>query len=225
METQPPNKKEESLVISYLFLRKSVGVLGFSLPIVLVVGGFWIGQCADIQASISDYYHTIMRDVFVGMLCAIALFLFSYNGYDSRDRRAGILGCIFALGIAFFPTANDYSICTIPTSFAPAPLIGQLHLLFATLFFLVLTYFALFLFTETSKKNPTDEKRKRNKVYIVCGYTMLGCIVAIAVYKLFMEDKWLHLNAYNPIFWLETIALWAFAVSWLIKGELLLKDQ
>jgi hypothetical protein len=39
-------------------------------------------------------------------------------------------------------------------------------------------------------------------------------------------DKGLFpLTAFNPVFWLETIAILAFGVSWLTKGEAILKDD
>jgi hypothetical protein len=30
---------------------------------------------------------------------------------------------------------------------------------------------------------------------------------------------------YKPVFYLETLCLWAFGTSWLIKGQFLLKDE
>ena len=32
------------------------------------------------------------------------------------------------------------------------------------------------------------------------------------------------LSDIEPVFWLESLALWAFGISWLVKGGLLLKD-
>lgn len=29
----------------------------------------------------------------------------------------------------------------------------------------------------------------------------------------------------NPVFWLETIALFSFGISWIVKGESFLKDD
>jgi hypothetical protein len=29
----------------------------------------------------------------------------------------------------------------------------------------------------------------------------------------------------KPVFWLEAFALWAFGVSWFVKGETLWKDE
>ncbi|WP_435356575.1 hypothetical protein [Emticicia sp. SJ17W-69] len=221
-------------LISYLYLRRAVGFLGFALPIILVLGSVLIGNCQEIQSSISSYYHTLMRDVFVGTLCAIALFLFSYKGYanDKRDNIAGTFASFFAIGVAFFPTAPDMPLppcdsflCNIP-SVITNPFISKLHFVFATLFFLVLTYFSLVLFTETkNKKTQTEQKKQRNRIYRICGYIMLVCIILIAIYFFVLEKKYPDLAKYTPVFWLETIALWAFATSWLIKGELLLKDK
>ena len=52
---------EDSLLISYLTLRKVVGILGMALPFVVFLGGKFIFK-TDIQSSISSYYYTGMRD-------------------------------------------------------------------------------------------------------------------------------------------------------------------
>ena len=161
-----------SLVVSYMNLRKMVGILGFAFPIILVVGSVVAGGYEQIQNSISSYYHTNMRDIFVGVLCVVALFLLSYRGYDRIDNIAGNIACFFALGVAFFPTAHHDP--TLITN----PIIGKLHLISASLFFLVLTYFSLFLFTKTDpSKKISKPKKNRNKVFRVCGYIMFGCIL------------------------------------------------
>lgn len=59
----------KQLVISYLTLRKTIGILGIFLPLTLVIGSILFGDCITIQQSISNYYHTNMRDVFV-VTCA-----------------------------------------------------------------------------------------------------------------------------------------------------------
>jgi amino acid transporter len=102
-------------------------------------------------------------------------------------------------------------------------LIGKVHLTFAALLFLTLAFFSLFLFTKSKKgESPTPEKLIRNKIYIICGITIILCIISIAIYKLFIQTA-------NPIsafvFWAETIALIAFGTSWLTKGETLFPDE
>jgi hypothetical protein len=204
---------ENTLVISYLFLRRAVGILGLTLPFVLAFGGMAL-YGLGVQSSISGYYHTGMRDVFVGVLCAIAMFLLSYEGYDAHDRVVGILACLFALGVAFFPTA--------PVDPAWK---GIVHVLSTTGFFLMLAYFSLVLFTETDlQKAPTSQKLRRNHIYRLCGYIMLACLVSILVIELVPALR-AALEGYDPVFWLESIAIVAFGFSWLTKGEWILADR
>ena len=208
-------ENENALIFSYLELRKTIGFLGIALPIVLSLGAFLLFQ-TGIQRSISSYYHTDMRNVFVGTLCVIGFFLLSYKGYERSDDIAGDLGCLFAVGVALFPTTPD-SASTTQTLW-----IGYAHNTFATLFFGTLIYFSLFLFTKTDpNKSPSRKKRQRNAVYRVCGYTMVICILLIAIFS-FLPDT---LKVYKPVYWLESIAILAFGFSWLIKGEAILKDE
>lgn len=208
------------LVISYLNLRRAIGILGTSFPFILAIGAYLIGRYG-IQSSISSYYFTCMRDVFVGILFAVALFLFSYKGYDFIDNLVGNLGALFAIGVAVFPTRPDRP----DISFNP--IISKMHLVFAALFFCTLIYFSLFLFTKSnvSRKFFSLQKKYRNIVYIICGCTMLVCIVLIAVYMQFLEQKYSSLENYYPVFGLESIALLAFGISWLTKGQTLFKDK
>jgi hypothetical protein len=206
----------DSLVISYLGLRKAVGIIGTALPFVLSFGKILL-EGPGIQSSISDYYHTGMRDVFVGSLCAIAVFLMSYRGYERTDEIAGDLACVFALGVALFPTTPAVN------ATPPDRILGALHILFAACFFLTLAFFSLVLFRKTDPtKTPTRRKLQRNAVYTVCGYTILACLVLIAVVALMSSDSFV--KRLDPVFWLESAAIVAFGVSWLTKGEAILKD-
>ncbi len=216
-------KNDEPRLISYLTLRKAVGILGISFPLVMVIGSVIGADCREIQSSISSYYHTDMRDIFVGIICAIALFLFAYKGYDYRDAMAGNLACIFALGVAFFPTSITEPLTHCIPATIDTQILSSLHFVSAALFFLVLAYFSLVLFTKGSKE-PSKRKLKRNMLYRICGYTMLGCLLLIALYFIFLERRYTVLENCDPVFWLETIALWAFGISWLTKGKSLLVD-
>jgi len=210
-------ENQESMVFSYLELRKVLGILGTSLPFILYVGGLIIFN-TRLQGSISSYYHTDMRDVLVGMLFAMGFFLLSYKGYEKSDNLAGDLGFVFALGVALFPTT--------PQEAGGSSFIGYLHMAFTVLFFSTLIYFSLFLFTKTDpEKSPTPRKLQRNKVYRVCGITMSVCILLIAVYVFLPEKLEEILRPYKIVFWLETAAIWAFGISWLVKGETLLRDK
>lgn len=217
METKSNN--ETSMVFSYLELRKAVGVLAIALPIVLTLGALLLFK-TGIQSSISGYYYTGMRDVFVGILCAIGFFMLSYKGYELADKIAGNIGCVLAVGVALLPMTPDGPASKIER------IVGTTHLILAALFFVTLIYFSLCLFTKTNpKKTPTRKKLQRNKVYRACGYIMGICIVLIAVYLLLPKELVSFLEKYKPIYLLETIAVLTFGVSWLTKGEAILKDE
>lgn len=214
-------------VVSYLVLRRAVGIIGVSLPIVLLAGSIIIFHCGEIQGSISKYYHTVMRNVFVGSLCAVALFLWAYKGYkrdemDSKymipDNPAGNLAALFALGVAFFPTfIGPESLTSCITEEYPRKVIGNIHLFSALMFFLMLAYFSIFLFTKGKSKNE-------NRLYKICGYTILGCIITIVIYLYLLKNNFPQLQKIKPVFWLEALALWAFGVSWLKKGKMSFKS-
>ncbi len=219
------NNKTSPQLISYLTLRKTVGIIGISFPVVLVIGTVISGNCTEVQSSISAYYHTAMRDIFVGLLCAIALFLFAYKGYENADAVAGNLACVFALGVAFFPTSVSEPFTSCITEPVESSIISTIHYISAAGLFLVLSYFSLGLFTK-KKENPTKMKMKRNKLYRICGFIMLACIALIAINSLCINNmKCQELQKYNPVFWLESLALWSFGISWLTKGNALLTDK
>lgn len=206
-----------SLVLSYLGLRRAIGILALCLPFALVIGKTLL-ECPGIEPSISDYYYTVMRNVFVGTLCAIGVFLLSYRGYERADNIAGNLACCFVVGVALFPTTPAHC-----ASFAQE-VVGGFHYGFAAAFFLTLAYFCLVLFRKTNPSKPmTPRKLQRNRVYAVCGGLILLCIGLLAAYGLWFRDT--IIAGLDPVFWLETLAIIAFGTSWLVKGEALLRDQ
>jgi hypothetical protein len=207
-----------TLVISYLELRKAIGVLGIALPFLVSIGAYLLAH-TSLECSISNYYYTKTHDVLVGTLCAVGFFLFAYKGYERQDSIAGNLACIFAVGVALFPTAQEPPSCSAHIGFS-------LHGTFAALLFLTLAYFSLFLFTKTdSTKTPTPQKLKRNAVYKVCGYVMLTCILLIGALNFLPQDTTAAIEMHHPVFWLEAIAIVVFGVSWLTKGEAILADR
>ena len=184
-----------------------------ALPFVLLVGA-WIIFQTGMQGSISGYYYTGMRNVFVGALWAIGLSLLSYKGYERVDDIAGNVACVAAVGIALFPTTPQAN----PS--VEASWIGRVHFFFGALFFLTLIYFSLRLFTKTDPaKTPTPGKLLRNKIYRGCGYSMALCLLLIAIYLVLPKQAQSFFESINPVFLLETIAVLAFGISWLAKGE------
>ena len=194
-------------------LRKIIGLLGISLAPILILGSFILDHTTNIQASVSAYYHSGMRDELVGIICGISLFLLSYQGYTWQDSLASKLAGIFALGVAFFPTSatNDKS-----------DILSILHFITSGIFFGILAYMSIFLFTKTPGR-LTRKKKIRNRIYKVCGIIMLICVAGIPIDRIHsIHDRLAFLK---PTLILETLALVSFGSSWLIKGEFLLKDK
>ncbi len=222
---------------SYLTLRKGIGCLGMALPFILGFGGMLLPE-PGIRSSISAYYHTGLGDVFVGTICAIGIFLFAYKGYEPKDDRAGNFACFCALGLALFSTFPDIGdpsrgiglTLSLATPDISEKISAGAHLVFAAGFFLTLAYFSLFLFTK-SDGEKTRKKLQRNFVYKACGYVILlaialiGLVGLILYLELLPEPTVRMVMSLDPLFWLESIAIVAFGVSWFVKGEAILKDE
>ena len=217
-----PEHTRDELVMSYLRVRQALGWLGVGLPLVLILGGLLAGT--GILPSVSDYYHSVMRDIFVGCLFAIGVFLISYNGHPlkegerfSDDIVATIAG-IAAFGVALFPNEaggriNPETLSQELIGFSAA---AMGHYLSAVIFLGSLAYFCLVKFARTAKPF-------RRRIYRACGgFIVLGGVVATIA-------SLIKLNGPEPlaawvvelrlIFWIEALGILAFGISWLVKGQ------
>lgn len=198
-----------SLIISFVTLRRTIGYLAFLLAPALVIGSLLLDHPRYIPVSMSAYYYSHMRNVLVGVICGISLFLFCYHGYKWYDSLASKSAALFALGIAFFPTSetNDKT-----------DIISILHYTTSAIFFVILALMSIFLFTK-SKGTMTPKKKQRNRVYKICGIVILVSVAGIPIAGI--PVIWESIKSFKPTFILETIALVAFGISWLTKGEAL----
>lgn len=219
----PRNLLDNEFIVSYLTLRKAVGYLGLLMPILVRVGAYYFEQIPS-NTSISAYYYTSMRDVFVGTLAAIGVFLFCYRGPDTQDNVLTNIAGACAVAIGLLPTEPEYH-PLIQAKFANlftgecyqnhGPL--GFHIYVVGAFFLIISYLTIFRFTKPSLADDINRKRSRNKVYIACGIVMVVCIAAVVIIKLSDPN--------SSIFWPETVAIVAFAIAWLTKGHAILKDK
>lgn len=213
-------EKTHTLVLSYMGVRRAIGVSGLLLPILLGPIG-WLVFGIEIQDNMSSYYHTGLRDVFVGTLCAIAIFLFCYRGYDWIENWTANCGCISALGVALFPL-DPNSDPLYQNSLA-----GYLHTFSGGAFFLTLAFYSLFHFpTSTGPKRELEpHESERNLIYRASGVVILLSMLAMGAYLILMPSQWKQsLNGFNFLFWMEWVAVWAFACAWLTKGRTILAD-
>ena len=208
------------MVLSYLGLRRAIGISGLLLPVLLGPGG-WLLFGIPIQDDMSSYYHTVLRDVFVGTIFAIGIFLFCYRGHDWVENWTANFGCFSALGIALFPI--DY---------ASAPpvqhtTVGYLHTLSGGIFFVTLAFYSLIHFP---RRTPDDDEPfepdprvpQQNLIYRTSGLIILSSTLGMGVYLFLLSPDLRELcDRWNVLFWLEWIAIWSFASAWLTKGRVL----
>lgn len=213
--------------IHYNRLRKMLGLTGFALPVVLIVASYLDAGCGHIQNSISAYYYTPFISVFCGLLVTIGFFLFTYPGYNWVDKWSTNIAGVLSVFIAIFPTTYcaPHDGCNTGMQTASAT-VGNIHIISAGAFFLIIAGISCFLFTRTQADKtehappPTPEKILRNRIYVTCGvviFITIGLLGINMAYCIVPEE-------HHPVFFGETICLFAFAVSWLIKGEALFKD-
>lgn len=203
-----------NLIVSYLTLRKVIGVLGVALAGLCVASGIIFGTGA-VESSISAYYLTNMRDLFVGVLVTAGAFLLTYTGYDRTDNVLSSIAGVAAIGVAIFPMAY-----TAPGNIfgLGMPFVGILHYIAAAVFFIALAYISYFQFTKGS--SDTRKKRQRNLVYRISGIVMFGFLVLVGLEAALPID-----GGYYFILIAEAIMLIAFGASWFVKGEAILADE
>src|SRR5262245_55676940 len=99
----------DALRAAYIFLQKLVGGIAVALPPVLIIGGLVLGK-QSLESSLSAYYYTPMGDVFVGALCALGVFLLSYQHHATPDYQLDNYlsygASAAAIGVALVPTAH-----------------------------------------------------------------------------------------------------------------------
>jgi hypothetical protein len=100
----PPNQDDGQDVKTVKILRISVGVIGASLPLTLIIWNAIKGAGTIVPASMSGTYYTSARNLFVGSLCALGVFLFGYR-HTTRQNWCTSFAGVCAVLVAFSPTA------------------------------------------------------------------------------------------------------------------------
>ena len=212
-------ERTANLVVSAIGIRRAVGISGIALPVALGLGGLIVG--VPIQDNISSYYHTELRDLFVGTMCAIGVFLLCYRGHDWIENWTANIGCVAALGVALCPLDAGSD------PLVQKSLTGYVHTFSGGVFFLTLAFYSLVHFPRTSRQDGDDAAHpwERNAIYRTSGLVVLLCTLAMGAYLFLLRPSWKErLNHWNTLFWLESLATWAFASAWLTKGRVLVAE-
>jgi hypothetical protein len=209
--------EKNGLIVSYLFLRQTVGWIGTLLPVVLLAGAAVTSNARP--DSMSGYYYTDMRNIFVGSLCALGVFLVAYRGYDDVDESITNVAGFAAIGVALCPTKP--AVCTAGAGACPASsvvrlstsqqVVGDVHLGLAAITLIALGLMAL-RFAKQSKQRFAAE----NLVYRASGTTVLCCVLLAALSNLLPAS----VKGSSPwLFIFEAVAVFGFGVSWFVKGR------
>lgn len=191
-------------MINTIRLRCTIGWLGMLLPwlVLILSSAYGYGFPDSISAT---YYIPTCITPFMIILGSAGLLLFSYKGYDKQDDIICTLAGVFGLGICIFPC---FAYGRVGTFQLDSNISGWLHNISAFIFFGLLSFNSLFLFTKGAGE-PTPEKKKRNIIFRVCGIGMVASF-------LLLIPLW---SVPCGIWIVEMVALTFFGISWLTKAQ------
>ena len=202
-----------SMVGTFLLLRTAIGWIGTLLPIVVIVGdaAFCSGPLPN---SLSDYYYTPMRNILVGALCVLGVFLLLYDVSVRVDRWITNAAGIGVLGVAFLPGSPP-----VPHLTTSQEVIGNLHVFFAAIAFVGLSA-TMWRFAYAVSDGPdAPPPSPRGAVfYRASACVMLGFVILSGVAILLPLSVQ---NAVLAIYDTEALAIVTFGISWLVKGRAL----
>ena len=197
-------------------IRNYCGFLGMILPWLALLGTFLASlNGADVSwrnLSISaTYFYT---PALAAVLTAASIVLITYDGYKLIDNIITTAAGFFGLLIVLFPCSGIID-GNVGYFQIPVDISNLIHCVAAGVFFALLAFNNLFLFT-LGEDNPTKQKKIRNIIYRICGIGMLASFVLMVLPHFFAQA-----------FIVEAIALTFFGISWLIKGQAfgILKDN
>jgi hypothetical protein len=215
--------------LSNLVARAIVGTLGILLPLVFIIGEtVFLRGGVHVRGSLSAYYHTSMRDLFVAGLCVIGFFLATYLSGEPRtaDFRLSLVAGLAVLGVAFFPTMRPHLLPSAPRcGVTPMPdgcspiqqqlgerLVAGVHFTFAAVFILSL---ALICFVFAKREQDHKHDARMAAIVRACGWIIIGAVAWVAVGGLLNVTVW----ELTPLYLGEVVSVWAFGAAWLLKAR------
>jgi hypothetical protein len=213
---------------SYLLIRMIVGIIGVLLPFAFIIGEMlFLRGGVHVRGSLSAYYHTSMRDIFVAGLCVTGFLLATYmSGQSNPDFWLSLVAGVAVLGVALFPTQRPQLLQDAPRcGTTPMPegcspiqqafgenLVAGIHFTCAVVFILSLAWICfLFAYREKQYKNDT----RMAVILYSCGWAILGAVAWVIVGGLLNITIW----ELTPLYLGEVVSVWAFGTSWLLKSR------
>lgn len=187
--------------INTIRLRTLIGWLGMLLPwiVVLLIG--------YVPQSISATWYTNACTVFMIILGSASFLLISYKGYERIDDILLTCSGIAGMGICLFPCSVSSVSGKVGTFLIDSQISNEIHFICAIIFFGLLSYNSLFLFTKGSGE-LAKKKKARNIIFRVCGVGMIASFLIVL------------LPIPSRVWLMETVALFFFGISFLTKANI-----
>jgi hypothetical protein len=219
----PAEQEKFAYLRSYLLMRAVIGFIGIALPVGLLVGDAFLKGDTLPRGSLSAYYHSGMRDLFVGTLCAIGVFLITYRVFDRiSDNLLSTVAGFAALVVAFFPTgrpAGSHSPATPLQQRLGEGQVMVIHFVFAAIFIasLAITCYSFGVREGGRPQHRWGHKAKRSPLFWRWFHWSCALLIVAAVAFSLVTKATGWLDNYSLIIG-ESVAVLAFGVSWLMKG-------
>ena len=217
VEPRPADPDTSRYVRSYLIMRIFIGALAVALPFLLVlIDGLGFDGDPFPRDSLSAYYYSGVRELFVGTLSATAVFLITYKVADrTLDNTLSVLAGFAVLLVMLFPTAPpaDVGLTPLQELFGVSS-VKAVHFIAAGAFILSLAVISFFFGVREGARAPR-EGRRSPAFWRGYHWACTGAIAAAVV--------WIVLTALaggpsKALLIGEAVAVWAFGASWLMKG-------
>lgn len=218
-----PFQQDVLYVRSYLLLRTAIGLLGLALPALVVLGDLLLdGVAAFPRTSLSAYYHSGVRDVFVGVLCATALILVTYKVFErNADNAFSSVAGLAALGVAVFPTGRAAESDPLtPLQAAVGEQTAEIvHFVCAGVFIGLLAALSWFFGRREGHRDQQRDGRRAHFSPRAWKWFHRTCAAVVVAAVAFIGlSKATGLLASHSVLIGEVVAVLAFGTSWLAKG-------
>lgn len=222
LEPEPrpdPSDRERSLYLrSFLIMRTMVGALGVALPFVLVLSdGLLFDGDPFPRDSLSSYYYSGARELFVGTLAATGVFLITYKVVErSLDNTLSIVAGLAVSAVALFPTGRplkELGLTPLQDRFSEG-FVQAIHFIGAGIFIVSLGVLCVCFGTREGKRSARPNHRSPRfwrRYHFTCAGVIGAALLFIVVAGIAGgPDKALLIG--------EAFSVWAFGASWLMKG-------
>lgn len=236
-ETPSRDDSVDALVASgYLWIRLMVAIIGIGLPLLIVTVEriVFTGTTIHKWGSISSFYHSPLRDVFVASNCVAGALLITYMAGSWRKPQYWIstLGGLGLIALANFPTGRPDLMSKTPNCDLPSHIydngadepqcsavqnwIGEQNSQYVH--YTGFITFAVAAFLLTILMYRYERKHHPKHIYVLVHLLcIIAYVVGLTLIVFASKTGWTWLN--SGFFWGEAVVIWSFSVSWIFQSR------